>query len=196
MDKGPTFGYIDLRISEIPPIFLDVPKIIDGFTATSIILSDLLYDLQGRPLSRIEIDKFFNPIKSDINYLKIIQIICYILNDEWFRNYFKSNREKIDRLKSFLFTDLAEYSKINKAERFVYDGEGREELTRLLFKSLALIPEGETEKEAKDRLISIDSIERKKVIELSKQSQKRIKELREALERKEAEEAASKMSRE
>jgi len=196
MKKGPPVSYIDLRISEIPPIFLDVPKIIDGFTATSIILSDLLYDLQGLPLSRIEIDKFFNPIKSDINHLKIIQIICYILNDEWFRDYFKSNREKIDRLKSFLFTDLAEYSKINKAERFVYDGEGREELTRLLFKSLELIPEGETEKEAKDRLVSIDSIERKKVIELSKQSQKRIKELREALERKKAEEAASKMSRE
>jgi len=131
-----------------------------------------------------------------LNYLKIIQIICYILNDKWFRDYFKSNMNKIDALKHFLFTDLAEYSKINKAERFVYDGEGREELSRLLFKSLTLIPEGETEAEAKDRLASIDSIERKRVIELSKQSQKRVKELQEALTRKEAEEAASKMTRE
>lgn len=196
MDKGPSISYIDLRLSEIPPIFIDKPEIIDGFTTTSIILSDLLYEIEGRPLSRIETDKFFNPIKSDINHLKIIQIICYILNDNWFRNYFKSNKNKINSIKSFLFTYLTEYSKINKAERFVYDGEGREELSRLLFKSLSLIPEGETENEAKDRLVSIDSIERKKVIELSKQSQKRIKELREALERKEAEEAASKMSRE
>lgn len=196
MDKGPSISYIDLRLSEIPPIFIDKPEIIDGFTTTSIILSDLLYEIEDRPLSRIETDKFFNSIKSDINHLKIIQIICYILNDNWFRNYFKSNKNKINSIKSFLFTDLTEYSKINKAERFVYDGEGREELSRLLFKSLSLIPEGETETEAKDRLVSIDSIERKKVIELSKQSQKRIKELREALERKEAEEAASKMSRE
>ncbi|MBP7554120.1 MAG: hypothetical protein KA885_11900 [Spirochaetes bacterium] len=196
MDKGPSISYIDLRLSEIPPIFIDKPEIIDGFTTTSIILSDLLYEIEDRPLSRIETDKFFNSIKSDINRLKIIQIICYILNDNWFRNYFKSNKNKINSIKSFLFTDLTEYSKINKAERFVYDGEGREELSRLLFKSLSLIPEGETETEAKDRLVSIDSIERKKVIELSKQSQKRIKELREALERKEAEEAASKMSRE
>jgi len=196
MEKGPSISYIDLRLSEIPPIFIDKPEIIDGFTTTSIILSDLLYEIEDRPLSRIETDKFFNSIKSDINRLKIIQIICYILNDNWFRNYFKSNKNKINSIKSFLFTDLTEYSKINKAERFVYDGEGREELSRLLFKSLSLIPEGETETEAKDRLVSIDSIERKKVIELSKQSQKRIKELREALERKEAEEAASKMSRE
>ncbi|HOF01471.1 MAG TPA: hypothetical protein PK385_10100 [Spirochaetota bacterium] len=196
MDKGPSINYIDLRISELPPVFLNIPEVIDGFTTTSIILSDLLYEIFGKPMERSEINGSFTSIKSDLNYLKIIQIICYILNDKWFRDYFKSNMNKIDALKHFLFTDLAEYSKINKAERFVYDGEGREELSRLLFKSLTLIPEGETEAEAKDRLASIDSIERKRVIELSKQSQKRVKELQEALTRKEAEEAASKMTRE
>ena len=95
-----------------------------------------------------------------------------------------------------MFIALVDYSKISNYERFINDNEGREELSRLILKNLNIIPLGETEKEATDRLISIDSIERKRVIELSKNAQKRVKELREAMERKLAEEAASKMNRE
>jgi hypothetical protein len=83
-----------------------------------------------------------------------------------------------------------------KADQFVLDSERREELVRYCLKMLNLKPSGETDIQAKDRLTTINSIERQKVIEQSKAAQKRTQEIRDAIAKKEAEEAASKWNRE
>ncbi|HNI89908.1 MAG TPA: hypothetical protein PKX55_17275, partial [Leptospiraceae bacterium] len=72
----------------------------------------------------------------------------------------------------------------------------REELIRFCLKELDLKPNGETDIHSIDRLTTINSIERQRVIEESKAAQKRAQEIREAIARKEAEEAASKWNRE
>lgn len=67
---------------------------------------------------------------------------------------------------------------------------------RLCLQALDLRPWGETEIQALDRLNTVDSLERKRVMRESLAAHKRAEEIRQAMARKEAEEAASKMTRE
>jgi hypothetical protein len=102
--------------------------------------------------------------------------------------------EKIISL--LISNDVKELSRIVSFELFFEDQERREELIRISLKHLNLIPEGETEVNAKDRLNTLDSVERMRIIRKTKNAQKRAQELRAAMARKAAAEAASKMSRE
>jgi hypothetical protein len=83
-----------------------------------------------------------------------------------------------------------------RAKQFVADQERREELTRLTLDFLGFVPQGETETKAKDRLTTLNSVERAYLMEKTRQAQERARQLREEMARQEAEEAASKMSRE
>jgi hypothetical protein len=82
------------------------------------------------------------------------------------------------------------------AERFVTDPERREELVRHCLAKLALRPRGETDEQANDRRTSLDSVERRRIIEATRAAEERAREVREALVRKAAEEAAAKATRE
>ncbi|MBK6607158.1 MAG: hypothetical protein IPG24_17185 [Leptospiraceae bacterium] len=66
----------------------------------------------------------------------------------------------------------------------------------ILPERIKLKTKGETDNHALDRLTTVNSIERQRLIEESKAAQKRAQELREAIARQEAEEAASKWNRE
>jgi hypothetical protein len=101
------------------------------------------------------------------------------------------------KVKKFLESEvLAELAGCVEAESFVVDGDRREELARLCLAALGLRPKGESPEAAADRLSAVDSRERLRLVELSRQAQERAQALREAMRRAEAEEAASKMSRE
>ena len=83
-----------------------------------------------------------------------------------------------------------------QAPLFVSDPERREELARLALKALGLRPAGETGVEAQDRLTTVSSVERRRVILGTRNAQRRAAEIREAMRKKAAEEAAAKASRE
>jgi len=84
------------------------------------------------------------------------------------------------------------------AERFVADPERREELVRLLLSRLDLRPAGESEYQAADRLKSLDSVERDRLIRDAKAREERekAKRLRQKMASRQAREAAAKANRE
>lgn len=200
--SGPEITYLTHRLSGAPPEIME--KAVTVFTGalqvtTAAIISDIMYDLGGDMLTPEEA-KVFSEMKnrSDDNLPRILQIVCYLCEDPWFIELARSEPAfKVDeKVKKLLFHGLKELAKVVKAEYLVNDPEGREEISRMVLKALDLVPAGESEEQALDRLAAIDSVERAAVIEKTRSAQKRARELREAMARKEAEEAASKMTRE
>lgn len=79
---------------------------------------------------------------------------------------------------------------------YIEDLDRREEFIRVALAAVNLRPEGETQSQAEDRLLMVSSFERKRVMEAAKAAEERASQIREALARKAAQEAANKMSRE
>jgi len=90
------------------------------------------------------------------------------------------------RALNFLRNDLAELASLAQAEKFIADADRREEIARLCFRALGLRPAGETEAQAQDRLATLNSAERQRVIRAAREAEARASEIR----RKMAEEAA------
>lgn len=162
------------------------------------IVNDLLLDLGGVPLSDEEtpadfLSKKENKAETD-NYLKLISILCYIYE----YRFFIENKSGSEKIKSFLLSQrLIDLSRaVKSSDEFITDPERREEICRAVLDAAGYYPEGENEKNARDRLSTLDSVERKIILTRTAEAQKKARELREAMMRKEAEEAASKMSRE
>jgi len=100
------------------------------------------------------------------------------------------------RLEALLAGELAELGSAVSADTLDTDDERREELVRRTFRALSLFLPGESEAEAADRLAQLDSVERRRILADASQREKRAREVRKAMERKAAEEAAARMNRE
>ena len=193
-------SYLLKRISETPkeffnPVVKKGKKIGKNEINLGAIVNDLIFDHGGNYMIISAIDSFFeNKNKDNLNYLKIVSILVYLFYDESFMI------EKCDYKKIFGFLKspkLKELSRIVDYREFLEDQERKEELARLALEALGFLPKGETQKKAKDRLTTLDSIERKKIMEKTRIAQEKARKLREALAKKKAEEEwASKMNRE
>ncbi len=211
--EGPDLNYLLHKLSECPTDFQKEPcilktgekpsKLPDNSINTIALVSDLLYGITKVPLSSKEIEDIrtsdaINSVSKPAqisNFLKLIQICCYILYENSFQK-----PEYVSLIKKFLSfkkdSKLYLLSKLVEPTQFITDPERREELCRTCLQHLNLRPKGETDIQAKDRLTTIDTVERQRVFEESKKSAQRAKKIREEMERKEAEEAASKYNRE
>lgn len=76
------------------------------------------------------------------------------------------------------------------------DEDQREELIRLALNGLRLKPQGETDREARDRLLMVSSTERARVVAASRAAEERAEAIRQALAEQRAREAADKYTRE
>jgi len=112
------------------------------------------------------------------------------------RRHFAASAEALADALSLIRERCGELAALHDARYFIGDASGREEFARTLMRAFALLPEGETAIQAEDRFTAVDSVERRRVIRKAKEAQKRTQEIRLAIEAREAEEAASKMSRE
>ena len=82
------------------------------------------------------------------------------------------------------------------ARKFVTDPDRREELARVALARLGFRPAGETLAQAQDRLTTLNSSERARVMKAARAAEERARQIREALVRKAAEESADKFTRE
>jgi hypothetical protein len=82
------------------------------------------------------------------------------------------------------------------ARDLVTDPDRREELARRCLRALGLLPGGETAAQAADRLGTLDSVERARVIAATRDAELRAAEVRKAMQAQAAAEAAAKASRE
>ncbi|WP_051207726.1 hypothetical protein [Saccharospirillum impatiens] len=76
------------------------------------------------------------------------------------------------------------------------DEDQREELIRLTLNGLGQKPQGETDRQAQDRLLMVSSTERARVVAASRAAEERAEAIRQALAEKRAREAADKYTRE
>ena len=83
-----------------------------------------------------------------------------------------------------------------RAEQFVDDPDRREELSRAALAALGLGRSGETEPQARDRRTTLDSVERHAVLQKTRAAEERARQVREAMARKAAREAAASYGRE
>ena len=91
----------------------------------------------------------------------LIPIVLWLLRDEWLLPRPQLAQATWALLQSDSLTRLA---KLVRADAIINDPDRREELVRLCLKELGLIPDGESDAQAADRLATLDSVERERVI--------------------------------
>ncbi|HNR89837.1 MAG TPA: hypothetical protein PKM65_15985 [Spirochaetota bacterium] len=199
---GPSIAHLTHRLANAPAAVTnepasapDMPEVL----TTAAMISDMIDGLGGGLLTMREATAVTAlRTKAGDRIMLMLQAAAFLAADPWFVDYARAHPDAdlAAKTKSFLMNGLTELSKYVKPDYLVGDPEGREELARRYLAALDLVPEGETAAQAADRLTALDSVERARLIGATRESQKRARELREAMARREAEEAASKMTRE
>ncbi len=192
--EGPQLEYLLRRLAECPQEFIlpaDKKSAPDIFPPA--VIGDCLREACGVTASREKLAEFhLNQTGANRNWINLTMIACWFYHDEWFIAR-KLPADSVLKLFDHHFVSLA---KLVKAELFLSDPDRREEFVRLCLDAVGLRPSGESGTLAADRLKTLDSIERDRVIKAAKAAEKRAAEIREAMAKQEAIEAASKMPRE
>lgn len=185
----PALPRLTRRLAEAPPDFLLEPALgRHGVVHVSAVVSDLLRALGGAPLDPAQARAFET---GDRNRLRVILLACWLLHDEAFRATGVAARAL-----PLLTSSLDELATLVPAEKLVTDPDRREELARLCLHGLGLRPAGEGEAEARDRLTTLSSAERQRVVAAARKAEERAREVREAMARQAAYDAQMKAMRE
>jgi hypothetical protein len=190
---GPPLEKLIRRLIETPPDFMDEPKIGNaGKVFVAALVNDLMKQ-HGKRMSEASLARFVSTnANQDRNRLALVMITVWLLADDWFVNA----TLPLNTFQALLDSTLAELATTTPAHKFVTDPDRREELARTTLARLDLRPEGESIAQATDRLSGISGTERKRLLEASRENEKRARAIREALAKKAAEESADKWTRE
>jgi hypothetical protein len=189
----PSLPSLTRRLAETPPEFLLEPEIgRDGTVRVSAVVSDLMRALGGVPLTPRQAAAFrARPGPDDRNRLRLTLLVCWLLHDGQFRAAGLAGPAL-----GLLTSGLRELAVVVPAEKCVSDADRREELVRVCLDQLGLRPEGEDEATARDRLATLSSVERRRVIAAARAAEQRVREVREAMARQAAYDAQMKAMRE
>jgi hypothetical protein len=182
--ESPLLETLTRRLAECPADFLAEPLIgKTGAVNVAAVVSDLLRDLGGASLTPEQAAAFQSKSpKKDRNRLRLALITSWLLHEAWFCE----QKHLAGLALWFLTSGLKEVAELTPAEKFVSDPDRREELARLCLKGLGVLPAGETEAQAQDRLATLNTAERQRVIAAARLAEERASDIR----RKMAAEAA------
>ncbi len=183
MREGPPLEALTRRLTETPPEFLA------DTTDTLAVVNDLLRMHGATSLSPGLDGLVAHGSPEAQNRGKLARIFAWLFADAWF------SAAGIDVLPAILSAS-AELAALVPAQKAVASPDRREELARLALSKLELLPQGESEALAKDRLVALSTAERARVLAASRAAEERARKIREELARKAAQEAADKASRE
>jgi hypothetical protein len=191
--EGPLLETLTRRLAETPEDFLAEPRIGGaGRVHVAAVAGDLIRGLGANvdvaALSALE----GKDAKQDRNRLCVTLLLCWLLADDWFRE----NKLASLALLELMSQGSAQLSAQVQSRKFVTDPDRREELARFSLARLGFRPAGESIAQAQDRLTSLSSAERARVLQASRAAEARARAIREALARKAAQESADKMTRE
>jgi hypothetical protein len=191
--EGPMLETLTRRLAETPEDFLAEPRIgSSGRVHVAAVAGDFLRVL-GTPPEAADLAAFEGADSwRDRNRLSVVLLLCWLLADEWFRQ----NKLPEGALLELLGQGSAQLSAQVASRKFVTDPDRREELARYSLARLGYRPAGETIPQSQDRLTSLSSAERARVLQASRTAEERARAIREALVRKAAEESADKFTRE
>lgn len=189
---GPPLEPLLRRLIDTPPDFMNAPHTRKGgHVATAALVVDLIALHGGRATLR-DLAPFMPGADTDSNRLIVAAIATWWLSADELSQL----RLEKARLLAALNEAVSELACAASAERYVGDPDRREEFARVLLDRLGLLPEGETLAQAQDRLSSVSSLERRRLLEASRAAEARARAIREALARKAASESADKWTRE
>lgn len=191
--EGPLLETLTRRLAETPEDFLAEPRIgMSGRVYVAAVAGDLLRSLGAivdvTALSGLE----GKDARQDRNRLSVALLLCWLLADDWFRQ----NKLASNALLELLSKGSIQLGAQVASRKFVTDPDRREELARFSLARLGLRPAGESVAQAQDRLTSLSSAERARVLQASRAAEERARAIREALARKAAQESADKFTRE
>jgi len=182
--------------AEMPPSFRREP---DGAPGRRVrvraVVSDLLEVLHGAPPDPAVLAAFDaapGSAGAERNRLGWVLAACHVLWHPAVRTASPPSRS----VRAFLVQELAQLGAVAPVDLLDRDEDRREELVRRTLRAVRLALPGESPQEAEDRMRQVDSVERHRVLRAAAQREKRSREVREAMARKAAEEAAAKVSRE
>lgn len=182
--EGPALEALTRRLAETPPEFLAEPASV----SVAAIVSDLMRNWTGEPLTTVRAAAFTNSSPKARNRLRLTLMATWLLTDIWFR----ARRELAAEGLTWLAHDLDELAGSVNAEKCVTDPDRREELARVCLSRLGLRPAGETEAQAHDRLTTMSTSERQRLIKAARAAEARAQEIREAMRRQAALDAQAK----
>jgi hypothetical protein len=191
--QGPTVESLTRRLLDTPGDFLAVPFVRQrGAINVAAVVSDLLM-AYGGPSFDTTTAQPFRPADGPTvrNELSCVLVAAWLLQDPWF-----VARGPTAEAYRFLATGLRALAAHVPAPLLVSDPARREELARLTLAALGLVPDGETPAVAADRLATLDSVERARVVAATAEAERRAEAVRQAMHDKAAAEAAAKASRE
>jgi hypothetical protein len=196
-EEGPILETLTRRLTECPAEFQAEPLDSRGKGSIDIaaLVFDLIRDLGGTPPAPVRLLSFKTkgkPSQSERNRLQLIAIACWLFHDPWFLFKRRFGEPVLLTLEKKLDLIAATVH----ADKFISDPDRREELARACLMNLGLRPAGESEEQAADRLTTLDSVERARVIKETRAAEERARKIREELARKAAEEAAATYGRE
>lgn len=190
---GPTLEVLTRRLAECPPDFLLEPRIQGkGLIEVPAVVSDLFRYYGEDPLSAGEAELLRPLGPQDGNRARLTMVVCWLFFDPWFL----ARKELAQKIYALMAYNLSELARLVEASLFVTDDERREELVRYCLSAIGLRFRGETPDQAQDRLTTLSSVYREQVLQESRVVQERVRRIREELERKAAQEAAAKVTRE
>lgn len=194
--EGPILEALTRRLGECPPDFLAEPRRPGGQGKIEVaaVVSDLLEAMGGSPLTDPEGFCYPNAraVNAHRNRLRLILVGAWLL----FAGELRRVPQAAERAREWLSTRMQELSPYVQADQLVQDPDRREEFVRLALKALDLRPAGESIEQAQDRLVTLSSVERARVVKEAQAAERRAREIREEMARKAAEEAAAAWGRE
>lgn len=191
--EGPLLETLTHRLAECPAEFLDEPRIgATGAVHVAAVVSDVLRDLGGEPLTTEQAGAFQSKDKVQRNRLRLTLLACWLLRAEWFC----AQPHLAEAAHAFLRDGLNELAALTPAPQFVADPDRREELARLCLKAVGARPAGESLAQAQDRLATLNTAERQRVIAAARAAEERAREIRRRMAEEAAREAEAKTMRE
>lgn len=191
-NEGPLLETLTHRLAECPPEFLLPPRVANtGEIDVAALVADHFRALGLPAPAAIALASFRTaPDRVAFNRLRLVALATWLLHDPWFLS-----RPPLARHTWLLLTQgLDRAAAVVKAEAAVTDPDRREELVRLCLRALGLRPSGESIAQATDRLNMLDSVERERVLRQSREAEARARQIREAMARRAAEQAATRYS--
>jgi len=181
------------RLAEAPEDFLAEPRVGGtGRIEVAAVVGDLVRMLGGDVLAT-DLREFTGGAGAgDRNRLAVVLLLCWLLADDWFQRV----RPGAPDVLRVLREGAPELAAGVAAPKVQSDPDRREETARLVLALLGYRPAGETPAQAQDRLTSLSSAERARVLKAARSAEERARAIRQALARKAAEESADKWTRE
>jgi hypothetical protein len=192
------------RVGAIPSVFVDDPHEGQAPLATHAILHDLLLVQCETPPSTAFLVPFRKghvikkapkgaPEAAAAQRYFLARVLAWLLMDDAFRGL------PSERLEHAIQSAMG-VLEVVAARQFLDDTDRREELVRLVLRDLGVLPDGEAPADAEDRLSSLDSVRRVRLLQEARAAEderrKREAEIAAELAKKQAEEQAARYDRE